>query len=130
MSWCGDPRTQGIGASSTNAYSQGTVRKLSYPAPMPQQTPRTAQRDQGLARAAQLRTACAVGAVVVTAVLGYLAAGSVPGRASTSNSAVSTSSDTGVSSQSGLQPPQQPPVSGGGGGGQNLNVPIVSSGGS
>ena len=106
---------------------------------MPQQTPRTAQRDQGLARAAQLRTVCAVGAVVVTAVLGYLAAGSVPGRASTSNSAVPTSSDTGVSSQSGLQPlssqsglqpPQQPPGSGGGGGGQNLNVPIVSSGGS
>ena len=89
---------------------------------MPQQTPRTAQRDQGLARAAQLRTVCAVGAAVVTAVLGYLAAGSVPGRVNTSNSA--------VSSQSGLQPPQQPPGSGGDGGGQNLNVPIVSSGGS
>jgi hypothetical protein len=97
---------------------------------MPQHTSRAAQRDEGLARAAQLRTACAVGAAVVTAVLAYLAAGSVPGRAAASSSAVAGSSDAGVSSQASLQPPQQPPGPGGAGGGQNLSAPLVSSGGS
>jgi hypothetical protein len=89
-----------------------------------------ARRDDGLIRATQLRTACALGAAVGTAVFAYLAAGSVPGRAAASSAAVPTSSGAGLSSQAGLQPPQQPPGSVDGVGGQNLSAPLVSSGGS
>jgi hypothetical protein len=97
---------------------------------MAHENARTAQRDDGLARAAQLRTACALGAAVVTAALAYLAAGSMPGRATASNTTGPTVSGAGISSQPGLQPPQQPPGSVDGGGGQNLSAPLVSSGGS
>jgi hypothetical protein len=97
---------------------------------MPHDISRTAQRDDGLARVVQLRTACALGAAVVTAALAYLAAGSVPGRAASSSTTGPTVSGAGISSQSGLQPPQQPPGSVDGGGGQNLSAPLVSSGGS
>jgi hypothetical protein len=97
---------------------------------MSEQTSRAAQRDRGLARATELRTLCAVGAAVATALLALFAANSIPGRGSgTGSSAASPGSGVGVSSQSGLQP-LQAPAPGGFGGGQNASAPIVVSGGS
>jgi hypothetical protein len=119
-------RVSGGGATTTR--SQETVSKLSYAAVMSQQSSRAEQRDDGLIRARQLRTACVVGAAVGTGLLAYLAAGSVPGRAA-SSAALSTSAGATTSTQPGLQPPQQPPGSGDGGGGQNF-APVVVSGGS
>ncbi|PZR83479.1 MAG: hypothetical protein DLM65_01690 [Candidatus Aeolococcus gillhamiae] len=88
------------------------------------------ERDRGLSRATQLRLACAVGAAASTAVIAYLAAGSVPGRASVSNSAGQTSSGTDLSPATapGLTPPQQAPGAGGDGGGQFGSAPIVTGG--
>ncbi|MFZ0130861.1 MAG: hypothetical protein WB808_05455 [Candidatus Dormiibacterota bacterium] len=94
---------------------------------MSEQHARRAQRDRGLARAKELRTWCAFGAAVATAVLALFAASSIPGRA-TGSSATGPGSGVGVASQSGLQPLQPPDQ--GGLGGQNGSAPIVVSGGS
>ena len=98
---------------------------------MSQTSANAVRRDQGLARAAQLRTAVAVGAAAATAIIAYAAGSSIPGHASASTSPATTSSNpAGVSAQTGLQAPQQAPGLANPYGGQAQQAPLVSSGGS
>ncbi len=82
------------------------------------------ERDRGLTRAAQLRVAGAMGAAVLTAVVGFLAAGSLPGRASVVGQTSSSGTGLVPAAAPGLAPPQQAPGDGGG------SAPIAVSGGS